>query len=296
MGRPIQKKWFGPSSNPGSQIVVNGVRWADNTTATSAYIVKQTGSSAYVVSNGIKSEIVFMVNAASVAALLPGQCFILATPFGGSALPCYKIAQFRVDIFNVANTVPRETGAPVPESVSSYSWSTMPAAAFGQADLITAASGAGVILSAAVNTAGAGYFSAPSVSFTGGGAGATGTAAVANGAVTGITVNTGGTGYTTGTMTLGAPPASVTATATAGLTVDAVSSVTVVLGGGYYTSAPSVTINGDGVGATATAVVSGGVVTAINVVTGGSGYTAATVVVGAPPAAVQATATATVSV
>ncbi len=296
MGRPIQKKWFGPATLPGSQIVVNGVRWADNTTATGAYIVKQTGSAAYVVSNGVKSEIVFMVNAASVAALLPSQCFILATPFGGAALPCYKIAQFRVDIFDVANTVPRETGAPVPDHTTSYSWSTVPAAAIGQADLITAASGAGVILSASVTLGGSGYFTAPSVSFTGGGSGATGSTSVTNGVVTAISVVTGGTGYTTGTLTIGAPPAPVTATATAALTADVVTSATVTLGGGYYTSAPAVTINGDGTGATATATVVAGAVTAINITNGGSGYTAATVSIAAPSAGTQATGTATVSV
>ncbi len=135
MGRPIQKKWFGPSATAGNQIVVNGVRWADNTTSTNAYIVKQTGSAAYIVSNGTKAEIVFMVNANAVGALLPGQCFITATPYGGSALPCFKIAQFRVDIFNTANTVARETGAPVPDPTTSFSWSTQPAVAVGQADL-----------------------------------------------------------------------------------------------------------------------------------------------------------------
>lgn len=135
MGRPIQKKWFGPTGGAGNQIVVDGVRWADNTTSGPAYIVKQTGFNAYVVSDGIKSEISFMVNANGTGALLPGQCFITATPFGGAALPCYKIAQFRVDVFNVANTVARETGAPVPDPTTSYSWSTMPAVAVGQADL-----------------------------------------------------------------------------------------------------------------------------------------------------------------
>lgn len=138
MGRPIQKKWFGLASLPGNQIVVNGVRFADNTTATSAYIVKQTGFNAYVVQDTALAhapEIVFMVNANALAALLPGQCFITATPFGGAALPCYKIAQFRVDIFNTANSVPRETGAPVPDPTTSYSWSTQPAVALGQADL-----------------------------------------------------------------------------------------------------------------------------------------------------------------
>ena len=126
MGRPIQKKMFGKSSLLGKQIVVNGVKFADGTTATNAYIIKQTGSSAYVVRDSADShapEIVFMVNATSTGALFPGQCFITATPFGGSALPCKKIAQFRVDVYAA-------DGSP-----DSYSWSTQSAVAAGQADL-----------------------------------------------------------------------------------------------------------------------------------------------------------------
>lgn len=123
MGRPIRKQWFGVSASAGNQIVVNGVKWADGTTATSAYIVKQTGSNAYVVSNGVKSEIVFMVNAAAVGDLVASQCFITATPFGGSALACKKIAQFRCDLFEADG------------SVMSYTWSTQPAVAAGQANL-----------------------------------------------------------------------------------------------------------------------------------------------------------------
>jgi hypothetical protein len=123
MGRPIQKKWFGPAVLGGNQIVVNGVRWANGTTSTNAYIVKQTGSAAYIVSNGTKSEIVFMVNADNTGDLLPGQCYITATPFGGLPLPCKKIAQFRVDVWAADGTV------------DSYTWSTQPAVAIGQADL-----------------------------------------------------------------------------------------------------------------------------------------------------------------
>jgi len=135
MGRPIQKKWFGPSAGAGNQIVVNGVRWADNTTSLNAYIVKQTGSAAYVVSDGAKTEIAFMVNANAVGALLPGQCFITATPFGGAALPCETIAQYRVSLYLVPNTVPRETGAPAVSPVGNYRWSKIPATAPGEADL-----------------------------------------------------------------------------------------------------------------------------------------------------------------
>jgi len=141
MGRPIQKKWFGlPVGSGTGHITVGGVKFADGTTATSAYIIKQTGSAAYVVQDAALThapEIVFMVNAASVSTLLPGQCFILATPFGGSALPCSKIAQFKLSTFNVINTVPREVGDPAVAAETDYTWSTMPAAAFGEADLIT---------------------------------------------------------------------------------------------------------------------------------------------------------------
>lgn len=127
MGRPIKRVWFGLPVTAGSgHIKVDGVVFADGTTATNAYIVKQTGSNAYVVQDSAQAhaaEIVFMVNASSVGALQPGQCFILATPFGGSAVPCAKIAQYSVDVF--------ENG-----TVNSYSWSTVPATAAGQADLI----------------------------------------------------------------------------------------------------------------------------------------------------------------
>jgi hypothetical protein len=135
MARPIQKRWFGPAVTAGNQIVVNGVRWADNTTATGAYIVKQTGSSAYVVSDGTKAEIVFMVNADSVGALLPSQCFITATPFGGAPLPCKTIAQYRVSLFTVPNSVPRRVGDPAVVAAADYRWSLIPAVAAGQCDL-----------------------------------------------------------------------------------------------------------------------------------------------------------------
>jgi hypothetical protein len=126
MGRPIQKKMFGKSATTGKQIVVNGVKFADGTTATSAYIIKQTGSNAYVVRDSADAhaaEIVFMVNATALSGLKAGECFITATPFGGSALPCKKIAQFRVDVYAADGT---------PDS---YSWGVAAATLPGQATL-----------------------------------------------------------------------------------------------------------------------------------------------------------------
>jgi len=123
MGKPIQKKWFGVAATAGNQIVVDGVKFADATTATSAYIVKQTGDRAYIVSNGTKAEICFMVNAAVVGDLEPNQCFITATPFGGAALPCEKIAQYKLSVYAADGTI------------DDYTWSTQPAVKNGQADL-----------------------------------------------------------------------------------------------------------------------------------------------------------------
>ncbi len=282
MGRPIQKKWFGAPTAPGAQIVVNGVKFADGSTATGAYIVKQTGSTAYVVSNGSKSEIVFMVNATAVSGLLPGQCFILATPFGGSARPCEKITQFRLSLYEANGTI------------GNYSWSTVPAVTYGQANLVAANGGNGQILSVVVTNGGRGYFSAPVVSFGGGGSGATATAVISGGSVASVSVTAGGAGYTTGSMTIAAAPASVTALASATVAAGAVTAIAVSTAGGYYTTAPAVVISGNGTGATATATIANGAVTGFTITAGGSGYTAATVAIAAPPAAVQATGTAVV--
>lgn len=126
MGRPINRKWFGSPVTPGSgHIKVNGVKWTDGTTSSNAYIVKQTGDRAYLVSNGTtKSEIVFLVNATGTGQLAASQCYILATPFGGSARPCEKIAQYRLSLYMTDGTI------------DDFVWSTIPATKVGEADLI----------------------------------------------------------------------------------------------------------------------------------------------------------------
>ena len=138
MGRPIQKRWFGLASLGGNQIVVNGVKFADGTTAVNAYIVSQTGSSAYIVQDTAMAhapEIVFMVNADGLGALQPSQCYITATPFGGTPLPCKTIAQYRASLFTVPNSVPRRVGDPAVVAATDYRWSLIPAVAPGQCNL-----------------------------------------------------------------------------------------------------------------------------------------------------------------
>lgn len=281
MGRPIQSTWFGlPVGGNNGHITVTGVKFADGTTASDAYIVKQVGSTSYVVQDAAQThaaETVFMVNATALGSLLPGQCYILAKPYGASTLPCEKIAQFRLSVYNANGTT------------SSYQWSSLPAKNINQADLIP---GNGQISSVTITNPGYGYIATPAVAFTGGGALGAATAVVTSSSLSAINVTTAGSGYTGGGVTIAAPAAAVTATATATIVGGSVTAIAPVLGGYYYSVTPSVVITGNGFGANAVATISNGVVTGFAVTSGGSGYTVANVTVSAPPASVQATATA----
>jgi hypothetical protein len=227
-----------------------------------------------------------MVNASSTGALQAGQCFILATPYGGSALPCEKITQFRLSTYETNGTI------------GNYSWSTRPPTATGEANLVA---GNGSILSVTLLTAGFGYFTAPAVSFTGGGSGATATATVSGGVVTGLTLTAAGTGYTSGGMTIAAPPAFVTAsTGSNTVTVNGGGTITaapaIVTGGGYYSAPPTVTVvTSTGSGANIQAVLTNGAVTGFNIVSGGTSYAGTdTFTLSAPTGSVStATASAT---
>lgn len=149
---------------------------------------------------------------------------------------------------------------------------------------IAVSTGSGSIISVALTAGGSGYTAAPVVTVSGGG----GTGAIlepvmSNAAVTGLNIILPGTGYTSVPTVTIAPPG-VTATATAVVTGNAVSAITLNGGGSGYTATPTVTIaGGGGVGATANAVVLNGQVTAINLTAGGAGYTGVPTVTIAPP-------------
>lgn len=81
--------------------------------------------------------------------------------------------------------------------------------------VVSATNTYGSIASAAVDAGGTGYTTAPTVTITGDGEGATATATVASGAVTGITITNGGSGYTQATISFsGGGGTGATATAT----------------------------------------------------------------------------------
>jgi hypothetical protein len=123
------------------------------------------------------------------------------------------------------------------------------------------------VSSVTVNTAGTGYSSAPTVSFSGGnGTGATATASLVTGNsyVTGVSITNNGTGYTTAPTVTFTGGGGNGASGTANLVFQALGPITggavstVTASGGSYTAAPTVTFSGgNGTGAVATAILSG---------------------------------------
>ena len=162
----------------------------------------------------------------------------------------------------------------------------------------------GNVATITVTTAGSGYTSVPTVTFSapqdGSGSIASATATLSGGGVTGVTVSSGGSGYSgTVPVTFSAPQISggVAATGTATLSGGAVTAVVIATAGSGYTSAPTATIGGNGTGATVgTVTIQASSVTGITIVSAGSGYTAIPTITISPPASgVTAVATATVS-
>ena len=124
----------------------------------------------------------------------------------------------------------------------------------GGATTTATATATGVVDRIALNTLGAGYTSAPTVTITAdGGAGATATATVTSGVITGITLTSGGSGYTS------APTVTITDTTGTGATAKATLTITgiaVTDRGAGYMSLPVVAISdpaGTGAGAIAAA-------------------------------------------
>jgi hypothetical protein len=135
----------------------------------------------------------------------------------------------------------------------------------------TAVVASGSVTSITLGIGGAGYTTAPGVSFSGGGGvGAVATATVSGGKVTGFTVVTPGTGYTS--------PPTVTVVAPAG---SGVTALTIVNQGAGYVTAPTLAIAGV-TGATATATITDGKVTLVTITNPGHSATSAVVTASKP--------------
>lgn len=141
--------------------------------------------------------------------------------------------------------------------------------------------GTKAVASVSVGTAGTGYTSVPTVSFTGGGEGSGVTATAKLKAVGSITVTAGGTGYTVGdVLTLVGGTKTTTATFTvAAVSTGVVTGVTITNAGSYsvpVTTTGAATTGGTGTGCTLTV---GWGVASVAVTAGGDGFTSAPTVV-----------------
>lgn len=123
MGRPINRKWFGAPDGTHHKIILNGAMWSNGDVSTDVYILRQTGTRTYIATDGTTTEQVSLVNTTTSETLRPGECYALAKVFGGADVPCYRISQYRVSVYEADGTI------------GNYSWSTIPASSKGQADL-----------------------------------------------------------------------------------------------------------------------------------------------------------------
>lgn len=117
MGRPVNKKYFGDSSQPGSQIVLDSV-WlpGEDGEESGFWIVKQKGTRRFEVSNGSKSGIITLTD----GDVTEGFGVVLVMPYGGGPIEHART------IYN--RTVKTFEG-------NSYKWSTESASSSGEADL-----------------------------------------------------------------------------------------------------------------------------------------------------------------
>ena len=277
MARSLNKKFFGPTADAGSQLVAM-VKFDDGAAA-QGYIVKQVSARRYLfakVSDPSVTVKAKLVNLATPTAV--GTASIAVVPFGGSTEYAFKITAKKVSTF----------------SGNSYVWGTFAADKVGEANIIPVADlgeltatayavleTTGPIATLTMTDAGADYVGTEVLTLTGGATITVSTVDV-GGEILTFAYTTNGTGYEVGDVlaVTGGSVAGLGASFTVASITASVDSFVVTEGGSGYTSAPAVTVSGN---ATATAVVVGGIVTEVNVTLAGSGYTSApTVTIAAP--------------
>lgn len=203
MGRPIKKKWF--TGREGTNVPGN---LTVTTTNGAEVIIKQVGTGVYEVASGR----VKLIDGAPAVAPAPG--IIGDAQLQADGLNVSKVTQYRMYFFDGGSVSWRDKEDPIAVTVTLTPPLTtegvnppVQATATAIVDESTAANDPGVITGFTITEGGAGYTSAPTVTISGDGTGATATAVLTGDAVTSITVDTGGTGYSAGgtTVTIAAP-------------------------------------------------------------------------------------------
>lgn len=280
MARSLNKKFFGPTANAGSQIIAK-VKF-DGGAAVDGYIVKQVSARRFLFAKVSDPTVTIKAKLVDLATpTVLGTASVAVAVFGGSTKYAMKITAKKVSTFD-GNV---------------YIWSTMLADAVGEADIVPgtdmtpvtatahavlATTGVVVSLIDPPTNAGTLYAALETLTLTGGVTLTVDTVDV-GGEILTFTLTGGGTGRTVGQVL------SVTGGSVAGInatfTVDAISagiaSYVVDTGGAGYDVAPTVTVaSGNAVPGVATLV--NGSVTVIALGTAGSGYLTAPAVIITP--------------
>jgi len=236
VGRPIKKTFFGSPVAAGTQFTLTSAFIPGAGSATSsAYIVSQKGTGRYVVSDGVNTGIVKLIDGTGSPVLVAGQAYMAGTVYGsaGTGATAGTVRMRTVSGSINAGGTGYTTG-----NVVTVIGGTGTSATF------TVTAVAGVVTALTLTTPGS-YTALPTL---------TG-AAVTGGSGTGLTLNlvfgvlsvavsAGGSGYNTASVVFsGSNGAAANATVVSGV----VTAITVTSPGTGYTSIPTVTISGTAV-------------------------------------------------
>ncbi len=237
--RPLNKKYFGPLGNAGQQIQVTA--WVPgDSQARVGSIVKQKGTSTYIVDTTLAGGLVGKCSLVGAAPAAEGQMTLAVFPAGssqGSGATAHAVlAAISAGIgvgslgYNIGDILTVSGGVGTPATFE-----------------VTDVDVDGAILDVEIVNPGA-YTELPAypATTTVVPAGGTGATLDITYTVSSVVVDNGGVDYSSPVVSFGSGAATATAIATAG----AVTSVTVTLGGSYTIAVPEVTITETGSGVT----------------------------------------------
>lgn len=101
MGKPLNKRYFGPPTAGGDEIKV---QFHNGTASVNGWIVKQTGSKRFICSDGTNQAVCYLVPKAS-GDLLAGEMSITVKDDADDIFQVTKISSRRVTLEN-GNTIP----------------------------------------------------------------------------------------------------------------------------------------------------------------------------------------------
>ena len=204
MGKPINKKYFGdPDNKVGKQVKITAKLSGES--VGEGYIIKQTGKNRFKVHVGSTTGEIVLVNTVTSGNLSDGEGYISSTPHGGSAKAVKKLMAHKLVIHDTADSATSD--------LTAYKWSGAASAAAGEATLMNDS-----VINAKATATGYPVIANPSAD---------------DNPVDSVTITSGGGGYATAPAVTFSASSQTTATGTAVLTGDVVTSITITNAGSY---------------------------------------------------------------